>query len=84
MARRTVGSILKSKVAGEPDYIKLTEAIPANTTLSIETKQRQLESLAKAVAEGKLSEEAAEEIGARVEKIPDFVRAELKMTVKKN
>lgn len=71
-----VGSVLKSKTEGEPDYIKINEDIvlKKGDTLSLESKKSQLTSIDKAVENGKMSEETADKIRANVEKMPIFIR----------
>lgn len=71
--RVQVGSVMKSKNAGEPDYIKMRDG----KTYRLESKKSQLDSLHKAVAEGKLSPDVAEKVEERINKIPDFVRFEI-------
>jgi len=71
--RVQVGSVMKSKNAGEPDYIKMRDG----KTYRLESKKSQLESLQKAVADGKLSPDVAEKVEERINKIPDFVRFEI-------
>ena len=71
--RMQVGSVMKSKNAGEPDYIKMRDG----KTYRLESKKSQLESLQKAVADGKLSPDVAEKVEERINKIPDFVRFEI-------
>jgi hypothetical protein len=82
-ARNNIGSIVKSKDPNKSDYIQirkdLKEALVLNAGdfISVETKAFQLASLERAVASGKLSEEQAAPARERINKIPDFVRAEL-------
>jgi hypothetical protein len=88
--RIVVGSIVKSKNVGEPDYVKLRgdmaeELIKAliasdktkGLTLSLESKKNQLERLEKAVADGKLKPEHGDSARERISKIPDYVRFEI-------
>lgn len=79
--RLTIGSVVKSKEAGKPDYIKVSQDITLKKGqfLNLESKERQLESLDAAVAAGKLSEDMANEIKERTNKIPDWVRFEIVM-----
>ena len=90
LKRRTIGSVIKSKVAGEQDYIKLRgdtsqDLIKAlsladpkkGLSLRLESKASQLSSLEGAVTAGKLSEDVAETIRERIGKIPDYVRFEI-------
>lgn len=79
MARKVLGSVVKSKEAGKPDYIKInTDAVlKKGQTFSLESKTQQLKSLEAAVAAGKLTPDVGEEIKERLEKMPDFVRFEI-------
>ena len=87
--RITVGSVCKSKEEDKPDYFKVrgdTREVLANAilkmdpekggSLKLESKKFQLLSLAKAVDEGKISPENAKKAEERINKIPDYVRAE--------
>jgi len=71
--RNVVGSVLKSKEAGQPDYIKMRDG----KIYRLESKKSQLESLEGAVKAGKLSGDVAESIKERINKTPDFVRFEI-------
>lgn len=77
--RRQIGSVIKAKEAGKSDYIKIRDdvSLKKGDTLQLESAQSQLASLEKAVSEGKLSEEIAQKVRERVQKIPDFVRFEI-------
>lgn len=72
MAYRTIGSIVKSKKAGENDYIKITEdvVLKKGDFLSLETKESRLSSVQRALENGKLSEEIATKIIEKTEKTP--------------
>lgn len=80
---RGIGSVVKSKVAGEADYIKINEDITLKKgdTLKLESRAQQLKIIPELVAAGKISEENGEKMIARAEKIPDFVRFEIKAKV---
>lgn len=73
--RTIIGSVLKSKNEGEPAYIKINEDVKLakGSTLKLESKKFQLESLAEAVEAGRLQGDLAEKIQERIQKIPDFV-----------
>lgn len=71
--RNQVGSVIKSKESGEPDYIKMRDG----KIYRLESTSFQLRSLENAVSSGKLSEEIAEKVRARIEKVPEFVRFEI-------
>lgn len=71
--RVQVGSVCKSKKEGEPDYIKMRDG----KTYRLESASYQLKSLEDAVAQGKLSEDIAEKVRARIAQMPSFVRFEL-------
>jgi hypothetical protein len=74
--RKVFGSVLKSKDATQPDYIKITEDIvlKKGDILNLESKKSQLASLEKNVENGKLSGDLADKIRGNIEKMPDFVR----------
>lgn len=71
----TIGSVVKGR-DGKADYIKINgdHVLNNGQFLNLESKQSQLESLDKALAEGKLTEEIVDTMRERIEKIPDFVR----------
>ena len=81
--RVVLGSLIQAsaedKKKGLPNYIKVRESVTLNAGESIraESKKFQLESLDKAVADGKVDGEYAEKIKERINKIPDWVIAEL-------
>lgn len=88
--RQTVGSILKAKEAGKPDYLRLRgdmkETLLAavagmdvtkGLSLKLESKKAQLESAEGAIAAGKLSADVGAKVKERIEKIPDYVRFEV-------
>ena len=77
--RTVVGDVLKSKIEGETDYIKMKEDVSfkKGDTLSLESKKSQLASLEKNVSLGKLSGDLADKIRANIEKMPDFVRFQI-------
>lgn len=82
--RVKLGSIVKNKDPNNSDYIKLSlDYIGGSVTLkdgqylNVETKDYQKKSLKKAMAEGRLTEEHGNAALARLEKMPDFVRAEV-------
>lgn len=73
--RNVIGEVLKSKEQGKAPYIKIKKdvTLSAGQSISLESKKKQLDSLAQAVADGKLGGDMAAEIQERLEKIPDFV-----------
>lgn len=81
--RTQIGSVIKSKEANKPNYIKFnlkdsgSLTVKDGQTFSVESKQFQLNSLQSAVADGKLTEEVAGKIRERIEKIPEFVLGEI-------
>ncbi len=88
-SRTTVGSVVKSQDPSKSNYVKFylkntggTLTITDGQTLSVESKSFQLKSLESAVAAGKLSEENASKARERIEKIPDYVMAELILVTK--
>lgn len=76
--RRVLGSVCKSKEPSKPPYLKLKEAVTlqAGQVIRVESAKFQLESLERAVAEGKLSGDLAEKVRERIQKIPDWVIGE--------
>lgn len=88
--RTTIGSVIKSKNADSPNYIKMNlkqlggaVTLTDGMTLSVESKAFQIRNLEQAVATGKLNQEVADKILERVLKIPDFVLGEI-VLVNKN
>jgi hypothetical protein len=91
MAKKRIvyGSVLKSTKEGSTDYIKLRKdtadtlltalkgANEKGLALSLESKTHRIESLNKAVDDGKVTVEKAEEIRGYIDKMPDFVRFEI-------
>ena len=77
--RAVVGSVVKSKEAGKPDYIKVNgnHVLKDGQYLNLESKQFQLSSLEEAVKNGKLSGDAAQAARERINKIPEFVRFQI-------
>lgn len=87
--RTVVGSVIKSNDPSKPNYMKFRLRnglskieITDGTTFSVESKKYQLDSLEKAVTSGKLSENLAEKIKERINKMPDFVLGEIVQVVK--
>jgi hypothetical protein len=81
MNRRVIGSVVKAKDAGKPDYIKVRDdvVLKKGQVLRLESAKFQLDSLLGAVQAGKVSEDLGEKIKERIEKIPAFVRFEIVM-----
>ena len=79
--RTVVGSVVKSKESGQPDYIKIKSdvTLKAGQILNLDSKERQLSSVDTAIKNGKLSEDMGLEIKERISKMPDFVRFEIVM-----
>jgi len=79
LRREKVGSFLKNKDATKTPYIKMDRdvSLKQGDIIRVENKKFQLASLEGAVQAGKLSEEQAEKARERINKIPDFVLAEL-------
>lgn len=81
--RVVVGSLCKPREEdsskGYPNYIQIKDDVTfkKGDFIRAESKKFQLTSLEKAVADGKLSPELGEDIKKRIEKIPDWVIAEL-------
>lgn len=94
-SRVNAGSVVRSKVKGDMDYIKinpkakddLIEALnnmdpDKGLYLNLESKESQLTGIELAVENGKLSEENAAKARERVEAIPDFVRFQIVLVTK--
>jgi len=77
--RRTIGSVVKSKEAGEPDYIKIGDdvVLKKGDTLRLESKAAQLRNLEEGVQAGRLGEETASKIRERLDRFPEWVRFEI-------
>jgi hypothetical protein len=77
--RLKIGSILKSREEGKPDYIKIDTDIvlKKGDSLSLESKKSKLASLEKNIENGKLSGDLADKIREGIEKMPEFVRFEI-------
>lgn len=86
-SRQTIGSVMKSKTGSK--YIKInlgkdggSVTLNQGDILSVESKAEQLASLDGAVDSGKLSTEIADKVRERINKIPEFVIAEVVLTNK--
>lgn len=79
LKREVVGSFYKSKDDSKPPYIKFRNAVTfkEGDIIRVENKKYQLQSLEGAINAGKLKGEIAEKAKERIEKIPEFVIAEL-------
>lgn len=79
--RRVVGSICKAKDGGRK-YIKVSEdfSMSKGQFINIVSKSDRLELAERLLSEGKISEEIAQKMVERANKIPDFVLAELEIT----
>jgi hypothetical protein len=79
LKREVVGSFLKSKDDNKPPYLKFRSAITLKEgdIIRVENKKYQLQSLEGAINSGKLNGEIAEKAKERINKIPEFVIAEL-------
>lgn len=96
--RTVVGSIVKPKEGTTGgDYLKLRgdvkdvliEALKhadskKGISLRLESAKQQSESLASALANGKLSEEIADKVSKRIEAIPNYVRFEVVLVSSKD
>ena len=84
MAKKiTIGDIVKSK-NGTGKYIKVfadSVVLTKGQYINVESKAEQLASLESAREAGKISEETYENALARLEKIPDYVIAQLSVMV---
>jgi hypothetical protein len=79
LKREVIGSFLKSKDDNKPPYLKFRASVTLKEgdIVRVENKKYQLQSLEGAVNAGKLNGEIAEKAKERINKIPDFVIAEL-------
>ena len=80
MAKRLkVGSVLKSKEAGQMDYIKIDADVilKKGDTLRLESKKSKIEGIKKAMESGKLTGEVAEKLLEQAENMKEFVRFEI-------
>jgi hypothetical protein len=73
LKRQQVGSFCKSKDEKNPPYFKMRDG----KIYRVESKKYQLKSLEDAVAAGKLGGDVADSIRERIEKIPEWVLAEI-------
>ena len=81
--RVVIGSLCMPKAEqkdkGFPNYIQIKDTVTfqKGEYIRAESKAFQIKSLEQAVQDGKLSSEMGEDIKKRIEKIPDWVIAEL-------
>jgi len=77
--KTTVGSVLKAKEAGQPDYVKIKNDITlrAGQTLRLESKTTKLKDLEEGIEKGRINPELAEKIRATIDKHPEFVRFDI-------
>lgn len=74
--RETVGEVKASPDDAKSFYVKFTSdaVFKAGDTVSLQSKQQQIDSAKSAYENGKLSEEMFEKITERVNNIPEFVK----------
>lgn len=80
LKREVIGSFLKARdPEKQPPYIKIKNDVvfKANDIVRVENKAFQLQSIASAVENGKLSPEIAEKAKERINNMKEFVIAEL-------
>jgi hypothetical protein len=80
MAKRAViGSVVKSKEPGQPDYIKIGQdvTLKKGTILRLESKSQQEKNLKYLVDNNKVTGDLAEKIKERIEKMPEWVRFDI-------
>lgn len=77
--RFQIGSVLKSKDASQPDYIKINEdvTLKKGDILNLESKKSKLASLEKNIENGKLSGDLADKIREGIENMKEFVRFDI-------
>lgn len=79
LTRKVLGAVYKSKDPTKSNYIKLAADVNLKTGqyIQVESQKFQRESLERAVAAGKLGADSASKISERIERMPEFVLAEL-------
>lgn len=77
--RTNVGSVCKDSKDKTKSYIKFSRDVEfkKGDIINLESADEQMASLQEAVVGGKISEDFAQKIKERIEKIPDWVRFEL-------
>lgn len=77
--RKVLGAVYRSKDPTKSNYIKLASDVnlKAGEYIQVESQKFQRESLDRAVKAGKLQADSAAKISERIERMPDFVLAEL-------
>lgn len=75
--RVKVGAFLKSKDPKFPPYLKFEKAVKEGEFIRVENAKFQLESATEAHTAGKLNDENYAKTVERIQKIPEFVIAEL-------
>lgn len=77
--REVIGSFMKNKDENKAPYIKFKADVSfkEGDYVSLENKKFRLSSLEQTLAAGKISEETAAKIRENIEKMPDFVIAEV-------
>lgn len=82
--RTVVGSVLKSKEANEPDYVKISGDITLKKgqTLKLESKKARLATLSELVQAGKISQDMYDDMRVKTEARPDFVRFDIVLVEK--
>jgi len=81
LKRKVIGSFCKSKDPTKAPYIKINSkdvvTLKSGSYLSMESKKYQLEKLAQSEAAGKLTPELVAKIREKLEKMPDWVMADV-------
>ena len=75
--RQVVGDVRKNDKGGSYIKIKDDVTLKRGQCLNVESKAEQLAGVDKALADGKMSEEVAEKVKERINKIPDFILREI-------
>lgn len=87
-SRRNVGTIYRSKLDGQSDYLQFKledgETLTFNNgdKLQVETRDYRKKNIEKGLREGRLAPDLAEKLSANVNKMPEFVRAEVVQLIK--
>lgn len=80
--REVIAQVQKNDKGGSYIKVKQDVTLKKGENLSVESKAEQLAGIDKAVADGKMSEEIAEKVRERINKIPDFVLREISRLTK--
>lgn len=84
LKRKVIGQVVKSKDPSRSNYMKFnlyqtggSLTIKDGQILSVESKKYQLDSLNKAISEGKISSDVGQSIKERIEGMPEWVLGDI-------